>query len=518
MRTCHVSVGAAPGCIVSFGAVKATLEELGFAPEYVDDPRLLQSLRLIYPLNEELATSVRSASASLTDAATSTEQIRFFQHQRTRRSFIKLARAATERHGRMTVHVSDCHRLDAPSREFFHVAATICGWSVSMGVDASAGALRHSLPPAEQRLLELLATPICPADADAIRKMALDYLNAGDAWTAVAIGRRLQDVDQSSRVWNLLAVGYAMLQDTFQAEFCYEHWASTGLPLDKVQALYGKSMLYARHHPAGLRSLDISEDLLNEAYAIITTLGEDVRSEDSVIFDEVFNRNGYALTLFRRRRVEEATATLRWGIAALTATSERIAIHRTVLMYNLAQCLKALGDLPGAIEGYRELLAVDPYMPEYHLEFAKCLAATGEFASAKSACCDALALDDTLAPAWSLLGVYEGELDDHQAAAAAHQQASVLDPDTPTRRTDVAYHLVRDGQLRQAQELLADWNDRGLPQQDVERRASLLAEVHLRQDQPEAALSTIHAAMERCPASTVLTENRDAIYAMISCS
>lgn len=156
-------------------------------------------------------------------------------------------------------------------------------------------------------------------------------------------------------------------------------------------------------------------------------------------------------------------------------------------------------------------------MPEYHLEFAKCLAATGDFAAAKGACLAAIALDDTLPSAWSLLGVYHGELDDHESAVDAHRRAAGLDPDARSRQADVAYHLVHLGRLSDAHALLAHGNDRA-PVADAERCASLLAEIHLRRDDPVAALSAIDAAMSRHPTSKVLIDNRDVIRDMMPCN
>lgn len=503
-------VNASPHSVISFGVVKTILEHYGITPEQ-HDADLTQSLRLVYPIDAALAEKARSGAASLTDSATSNEQIRFFQHQRARRSYIKLAEYVAEKFGPITVHVANALRLDEPSREFLNVAARVCQWSVQLGFYPCTQAIGHIPRSEEQQLLKILASKQPGSQADQIVSLAFEYVNAGDAWSAVELGRIVQATEQSPRVWNLLALSHAMLDETLEAEFYYDRWGSSGQPLDTIRALYGKAMLYARHHREGLRSIARSAELLTEAYGLVHALSSGDRAKDAVVFDEVFNRNGYALILFRRGQVDEAIRLLRWGIDTLTATSEKVAIHRTVLIYNLAQCYKEIRDFRSAIATYEELLGVDPNMPEYHLESAKCFAASGDFESASRQCRSAIALDDTLASAWSLLGVYEGELASHLAAAKAHTKAAALDPDSPAHSTDAVYNLVLGGQLEEAAACAEQWKLASVPQHEAERRASLSAEIFIRDGRFTDALLSMDEALEVFPESEVLTQNREAI-------
>ncbi|WP_429387156.1 tetratricopeptide repeat protein [Paenarthrobacter sp. TE4293] len=472
---------------------------------------LSQSLRLLYPLNTTLSAKVRAGSASLTDAATSSEQIRFFQQQRAQRSYIKIAQYIERTHGPVEIVVVDALEMDQASRDFLDVAVRVCGWSVQMKVDTLNRAAVVPVEEEERALLALLGEPSLTENAARLASLAFDYVNSGDAWTALALGQRLQEVDQSPRVWNLLALASAMMDATIQAEFYYDRWSDAGEPLDAVRALYGKAMLYARHHPAGLRSLERSEALLNQAYAIIQDLMPDNREDDNVVFDEVFNRNGLALILFRQGNVDEAVRLLRWGIDKLTLTGEKVAIHRSVLIYNLAQCHKQSGDLAAAISTYAELLDVDPHMPEYHLEAAKCLAAAGDFAKALDACRTALELDQTLASAWGLTGVYEGELGRHNEAAAAHARAASLAPRTHAHTTDLVYSLVLAGRVDEAAQHSDGWIGGDLAQSEAERRASLAAEILIRQGRFADALEPLETGLALFPESEVLTANREAI-------
>ncbi|SCZ53981.1 TPR repeat-containing protein [Arthrobacter sp. UNCCL28] len=503
-------VSASTNSPVSFGVVKAILQSLGLSPTAHPD-ELSQSLRLLYPLDTALSAKVRAGSASLTDAATSSEQIRFFQQQRAQRSYIKIAQYLSRTHGQVEIVVTDALEMDKPSRDFLDVAVRICGWSVQLRIETVEDAALVPVQEEERALLALLRAPSRGDNAARIASLAFDYVNSGDAWTALNLGQRLQETEQSPRVWNLLALASAMLDATIQAEFYYERWRDSGEPLDAVRALYGKAMLYARHHPSGLRSLDRSEALLNEAYAIIQGLTPDERENDNVVFDEVFNRNGLALILFRRGNVDDAVRLLRWGIEKLTLTGEKVAIHRSVLIYNLAQCHKQSGDPAAAISTYVELLDVDPHMPEYHLEAAKCLASAGELAQALDACRTALKLDETLAAAWGLTGVYEGELGRHDEAATAHARAASLAPRIHAHTTDLVYSLVLAGRVDEAAHHVDGWIVGDLAQSEAERRASLSAEILVRQGHFADAMEPLEAGLALFPESEVLTANREAI-------
>lgn len=506
-------VSASTHSPISFGVVKTVLQHFGVTPDMHPDDLSL-SLRLLYPLDTKLAAKVRAGSTSLTDAATSNEQIRFFQHQRARRSYIKIAQYVRRTFGPIEIHVTDALTLDGPSRDFLDAAVRVGGWSVQLRFDSDVHAPGPLFFAEEQALLDMLSSSSRSDHAGQIARLAFDYVNSGDAWTALNLGQLLQEIEQSPRVWNLMALAHAMLDETVPAEFYYDRWSTSGGPLDAIRALYGKAMLYARHHPASLRSLDRSDELLNEAYTLIHQLDPQDRDDDGVVFDEVFNRNGFALILFRRGNVDEAIRLLRWGIERLTQTGEKVAIHRSVLIYNLAQCYKQIGNLTAAIATYIELLDVDPHMPEYHLEAAKCLASAGDYGAALKACQQAVELDESLASAWGLIGVYEGELNSHQAAAQAHARAASLDPASYAHPTNLVYSLILAERMDEAIHHIDGWIHSALPREDAERRASLSAEISVRQGRYADALESIEAGLALFPDSDTLAANREAILSI----
>ncbi|RLP82337.1 tetratricopeptide repeat protein [Mycetocola lacteus] len=505
-----LTVAPVPHSPISFGVVKTIIEYLGVSPEHHNDV-LTQSLRILYPLDSDLERAARAQTQSLTESATTDEQIRFFQHQRARRSFIRVAHSIDEEVGPISIHVSNANLLDIASREFLTVAVRVCNWSVTMEDSTSPQACSYTPGESEQHLLDLLETLPNGKAQDEILSLAFEYIHVGDAWTAIELGRWVQRFTHSPRLWNLLALAHAMLGETIEAEFYYDRWSAMGVPIDAARALYGKAMLAVRHHPDGLRDIDLGAHLLNTALELIQTLPAVDRKMDLVVFDEVFNRNGFALVMFRRGDVTGAISLLRWGIDALTSTSEKVAIHRSVLLYNLAQCYQKMGDLNSAIDTFRDLISVDPHMPEYHLEAAKCYALNGNLGTALKECRQAILLDDALAQSWHLAGVYEGLSGNHDAATAAHRQAFRLDPDTPGYLTDLVYGLVLTGGFDEAARYSDGWVDSGVSTREIERRASLSAEIALRLGQPDRALNALDHALELRPQSTHLRGNRDQV-------
>lgn len=495
---------------ISFGVVKQILRAFDIGPSVGGS--LAQSVRIFWPLDADLADRVRTGATSLTDASTSEEQIRFFQRHRARRSYVKVASAIAERLGRVHIRIGNCHHLDEPSRDFLTVAADVAAWEIEYSPSDVETTLRHSpWTPEEEAVLRVIESEELKDHLDEVWKAAFEFINVGDAWSGVALGRLLAQHEQAPRIWNLLALGYAMLNETENAEFYYRRWAADGGDLDKVRAYYGISMLYARHHPAGLRSLDIAATHLADAYALLERMDPASRALDAIVFEEVFNRNGHALVLFRRGEVDAALAMLEWGIARLTETSEKVAIHRSVLMYNLAQCHRQLKNRQAAIDAYERLLSVDPYMPEYRFEAAKCYADVSNITAAIAAVKAGLDLDDSLASGWSLLGVYLGRAHEVEAAAEAFKQAYDLDPTSSKYALDYGYSLLLAGDAGRARGIVRDAMPRGRGQ--IERRANLLAESWLKEHDVERAIVELESAMKDFPDSERLARNLSTLRA-----
>lgn len=503
-----VVISARTGSPLSFPVTKAVLAHLNLPAFEESELPVARALRVLAPLDASLADLVRGGETSLTDSATPDEQIRFFQERRLNRQYARIAQWVRDTVGTVSVKVTDAKWLTSTDRDFLASAVHSAGWEVEMTFESDASAVATAPGEREGEIVGLLAESQ-PGSADVLIDAAFEYVNVGDAQSAATIGMHVLTLEQSPRVWNLLALSHAMLDRTVEAERYYAFWRMSDKPLDKVRALYGQSMLYARHHPAGLRDLDRSAQFLDTAYALIQDLDPETRAGEDVRFDEVFNRNGYALVLFRRGQVDEAIDLLEWGIGSLAQTGPKVSIHRTVLIYNLAQCFKQLGRIDEAVATYQRLLAVDPFMAEYHLEAAKCYALGGNLPQAVECCRDAIEIDPTLAVAWSLLGLYLSQNGDRSDAADAYLEAHRNDAGALKPLLDAAHCYLLAGDLEHAGDVLRSATPEPGEPNLYERFALLNAELCVRHGDRSNARDWIDRGLALVPGSTSLRENRD---------
>lgn len=496
-----------PRSRLAFSTVRQVLLALGCDPDSAVG-RAARDLRLYFPLVTRLAEAARSASVSLTDASTPDDQLRYFQSRRLLGNHLRLA-VSLAANGPIDVEVLRAESVDEGSLDFFRTAVLCAGWRVDLRSGGGAVPQPPDTPENDQ-VLGALERAAEPEAQDVLVAAANDCLNVGDARTAMVIVGELQVHDRSARVWNIAALASAMLGRSIEAERFYQLWGASGGEVDRARAMYGQAMLYTRHHPAPLRDPDRSAALLEQGEAILSTCIAREPGRSVAVFDWVFNRNGYALILFRRGQVAEALTMLEDGIARLTVEDPRVAIHRSVLIYNIAQCHMALKDTAAARRAFDRLFEVDPYMPEYRLESARCHGQAGEPERAVAECRRALELDPTMSVAWRLLGLYLARSGRLVEAADAYGTAATYSLSPEGAAADRVQCLVGAGAMTQAaalaDELLAQPT---LPAPELARTAGLRAEIALRDGDRAEAVRVIDGALERSPWSPALRRNRE---------
>jgi tetratricopeptide (TPR) repeat protein len=142
-----------------------------------------------------------------------------------------------------------------------------------------------------------------------------------------------------------------------------------GLPLAsknaawRNQLFYLMAMIYARFQKP--RDLAKGEEYVERSLA---ALAESDLPEGERHFRYVFNRNGLAMIRNFQRRPEEAIELCRNGFAYLNekldANEHRL--HRSILLYNIAQVYAAIGAREEAIEYFTRTMEMDPNYSEYH--------------------------------------------------------------------------------------------------------------------------------------------------------
>lgn len=485
--------------VVGFSPVKALID-------VTDRSRwrreALIGLKLISP--DDPACSGIDGEASLTDAAQAQDRIRFFLKDRLTRNFRDVGRAWLSEVGPCVVEVTHAELLDEGSRLFLETLATLPGRDVEVRLQVGAGgSAATALPPESPRedtINRLFARVggLSESDVDHLYEQAVEYLSVGDSWTAERILRGIQPHRDVPAVWGRLGLAYTMQGRTLEAEFCCLRWRSDPDPVGVAGADYALSMLYARHHPEHLRSLDRTAEYLEHGYAALDRVEED--DDRDLTFHRVFNRNGYALVEFRRGRVDVAIEHLTAGISKLRSGTAVHRMHQTVLMYNLAQCYRRIGRIDSAIETYRELLGVDGKMPEYHMELAHCHLIAEQFNEALASLLEARNLGPSIQEVHSLLGFTYLRIGKTAEALDAYRIAHECDPRDVDALYDYAYLLAESEQTEKALQLACSLDPGLLPRDQAVKLLTLAAEQHAQLGN----LPSAHSALEE-----VLTLNPD---------
>jgi tetratricopeptide (TPR) repeat protein len=133
----------------------------------------------------------------------------------------------------------------------------------------------------------------------------------------------------------------------------------------RARLFYLIAMFYARFQKN--RDLVKGEDYLRRG---LEALEEAEMPESVYHFQSVFNRNGLAMIRNFQGRLEEAIELCRSGFARLSEHlgADEHKLHRSVLLYNIAQVYAASGSIAEAIEYYTAAIAMDPNYSEYYNE------------------------------------------------------------------------------------------------------------------------------------------------------
>jgi tetratricopeptide (TPR) repeat protein len=138
-----------------------------------------------------------------------------------------------------------------------------------------------------------------------------------------------------------------------------------GHPLWYGQLCYLIAMLYARYQKP--RDLVKGEELLDRGLACINQAN---LPPDELYFHTVFNRNGVAMIRNFQGRHQDAIDLCVNGLANLDnhLGADKHRLHRSVLVYNIAQVHSSVGNYDEAIRYYATAMEMDPNYSEYYNE------------------------------------------------------------------------------------------------------------------------------------------------------
>lgn len=207
------------------------------------------------------------------------------------------------------------------------------------------------------------------------------------------------------------------------------------------------AMLYGRFLSA--RDLSRAEEYLDEGLRLLEMADLPLTE---LKFQTVFNRNGLAMIRTFQARFSDALALCQWGRETLDAhlppASHRL--HRSVLLYNMAQVHAAIGNLDQAFEQFSGAMREDPNYSEYYNERGSVLLKLGRFEEALGDYRIAIQLSPPYFEVFANLGSCYRLLGRWSEAEAAFERAVDLEPRSIVSQVGLAEATESQGKLSRA--------------------------------------------------------------------
>jgi len=273
-------------------------------------------------------------------------------------------------------------------------------------------------------------------------------------------------------------------------------------PYRKGQLDYLIAMLYARYMPE--RDLDKGEEYLE---AGVEALRSAQVPEFQKQFEIVFNRNGLAMIRHFQGRLEEAIQLCRDGYETLERylTEEKHRLHRSVLLYNIAQVFAAMGSYEEALRYYDKAIEMDPNYSEYYNEVGNIYLRLGRLAEAHTMYLKAIELSPPYFEVWANLGQsyrLQGEL---RKAVEAYSRALDLEPNHTLALVGRAQAYEALGVRSSA---LADYSAAIELEPEQWQTLANRAVLFFEEDQLDSSLEDLDRALELAPEEATLYQNR----------
>jgi tetratricopeptide (TPR) repeat protein len=263
------------------------------------------------------------------------------------------------------------------------------------------------------------------------------------------------------------------------------------------------AMLYTRHLPPGDHDEFRALEWVNTAIAIA-----DRHPDPHMrVFFGAFMRNARALVELHRGNPERSLALVNEAIAMTDADlgPDEQQLHRSVLLYNRAQILNALGDYGGSLHDYDVVISRDPEYGDYYFERAGVRRAADRHDEALADYASAVRLSPPFHEAHYNRADLLRELGDDDGALRDLDYAIVLDPDHVDSLVNRVDLLLERGETERAR---ADI-DAGL-ELDPGNASLLCARGSLLADSgdTDAAYASYTAALTQDPAFVAAWANR----------
>jgi tetratricopeptide (TPR) repeat protein len=313
--------------------------------------------------------------------------------------------------------------------------------------------------------------------------------------------------ENDERRWNLVGNIFGCstaVGNMVQAQKFVEEQALNKItdPRQRVRVYYVMSMLYARYLPD--RDLTKASEYLETALADLP--GLDLPDDDKYFLTS-FMLNGLAFVRHRQGRSSEAIELCRQASILLTTHlhPHQHRLHRSVLLYNIAQVLAVTGPYEEAIAQFTDAIAMDPNYSEYYNERGNIYLKIGNLDEALKDYVQAIELSPPYQEVWINLGLCYRHRGQMAEAVQAYSIAIDLNPDAVPSVIGRAEALEM---LAQPEAALADYTTAIAlnPHQPMlfANRASLYYEI----GQLAEALADINQAIALSQENAELYQNR----------
>jgi tetratricopeptide (TPR) repeat protein len=193
----------------------------------------------------------------------------------------------------------------------------------------------------------------------------------------------------------------------------------------RAQFFYLVAMFYARYSKP--RNLARGEEYLELG---LQELNKADIPDHLNYFETVFNRNGLAMIRSFERKFEEAIDLCKTGLARLNQhlPADKHVLHRSILVYNIAQVYSSMGATKEAITYYTEAIAMDPNYSEYYNERGNLYMHEGRLSDALQDYLRAVDLSSPYYEVFTNLGQCHRKMGQMEAAATAYTRSLELEP------------------------------------------------------------------------------------------
>jgi len=353
-----------------FKPIKGLINKVNYSPITGKDRH---ALSLIFPFDKTLRQERRNSH--LTDRQIKEKQLRFLGRSETEDKLRHLAQEIAKLLSGKRIKINFYLNQSASKLLFYFIKSLnfYSGTEVIFDYSKKSEICSITHLSNEFELFYFSEPEFRIKNASLLYEAARDCGNAGDFESALNLLNSLLELDLDSNLYIevLLYVGlcHRLLSNPIEAEFYFNKVIEkTKNIYQRNTAWYALAMISILGHQPKFKNLSKSENYLQKNYEELCSLKKSKLNKAKIIF----NRNGYALTLFRRGKLKEALEIVEDGVRQLDGfNTKQQFFQQTVLYYNIFQCYLNLGEISKAETTILKLINSDPKFPKYRLDLAE---------------------------------------------------------------------------------------------------------------------------------------------------